>query len=130
PARLGTSSRTHRVPGVLARRLGGIGGKGALGRGHLIGAPGLAARELPTHEQLVGLAHPYACGRLAHAALPSREGDRPCRPPSRPYPDSLYSPNGLVGSNRLKVFAQTTPARIASAIARARESFSHQIPDE
>src|SRR5699024_12585977 len=72
PARLGATSGTHRVPGILARGLGGIGGKGALRRRDLIGAPGLAARELPTHEQLVGLAHPHACGRLAHAALPSR----------------------------------------------------------
>ncbi len=35
----------------------------------------------------------------------------PCTPPSRPYPLSLYPPNGDVGSNLLKVLAQMTPAR-------------------
>ena len=42
----------------------------------------------------------------------------------------MYPPNGLVGSNLLNVFAHTTPARIASAIARIREPFSVQIPAE
>ena len=49
-------------------------------------------------------------------------------PPSRPKPDSLYPPNGLAGSKRLKVLAQTTPARRRSAIHRMRLPFSVQIP--
>src|SRR5712692_3153928 len=58
----------------------------------------------------------------------SRYGSRPCRPPSRPNPDSLYPPNGEVGSKRLNVFAHTTPARIRSAIHRMREPLSVQTP--
>src|SRR5256885_8003850 len=51
-------------------------------------------------------------------------------PPSRPNQDSLYPPNGEVGSNLLNVFAQTTPARIFWAIHRIRLPFSVQIPAE
>src|SRR4029077_1036544 len=51
-------------------------------------------------------------------------------PPSRPNPDSLYPPKGEVGSKRLKVFAQTTPARMRSAIHRIREPLSVQTPAE
>src|SRR5439155_22520254 len=58
----------------------------------------------------------------------SRYGSKPCRPPSRPNPLSLYPPNGDDGSNRLNVFAQTTPARSRSAIHRIREPFSVQTP--
>src|SRR6185436_6875827 len=49
-------------------------------------------------------------------------------PPSRPKPDSLYPPNGEVGSNLLNVLDQTTPARSLSATARIREPFSVQMP--
>src|SRR5215207_11259723 len=49
-------------------------------------------------------------------------------PPSRPNPDSLYPPNGEVGSNRLNVFAQTTPAFIRLTMWRIREPLSVQIP--
>src|SRR6266446_8578839 len=58
----------------------------------------------------------------------SRYGSKPWRPPSRPKPDSLYPPNGEVGSNRLKVFAHTTPARMRSAIHRMREPLSVHTP--
>ena len=37
---------------------------------------------------------------------------------------------GEVGSNRLYVFAQTTPARSRSAIQRIRDPFSVQTPAE
>src|SRR6202162_1665773 len=49
-------------------------------------------------------------------------------PPSRPKPDSLYPPNGEVGSKRLKLFAHTTPARRRSAIHRIRDPLSVQTP--
>src|ERR1041385_961514 len=49
-------------------------------------------------------------------------------PPSRPKPDSLYPPNGDVGSNRLNVFAQTTPAFIFRTIQRMRLPFSVHTP--
>src|SRR5829696_8019717 len=51
-------------------------------------------------------------------------------PPSRPKPDSLYPPKGDVGSKRLKVFAQTTPAFIFRTIHSIREPFSVQTPAE
>src|ERR1022692_1678043 len=54
----------------------------------------------------------------------------PCRPPSRPNPDSRYPPNGLAGSNRLYVLAQTTPARNRCAIHKIRLPFSVQTPAE
>src|SRR6187402_662865 len=49
-------------------------------------------------------------------------------PPSRPYPDSLYPPKGDVGSKRLNVFAQTTPAFMAPTILKIRLPFSVQTP--
>src|SRR3954471_2290678 len=49
-------------------------------------------------------------------------------PPSRPNPDSLYPPNGDVGSKRLNVFAQITPALSAWTIAKTFDAFSVQIP--
>src|SRR5690348_8026454 len=66
--------------------------------------------------------------QLALRLAQSRYASRPCRPPSRPKPDSLYPPNGDVGSNRLKVFAHTTPARSREAIDRMREPFSVHTP--
>src|SRR5450755_3355965 len=53
---------------------------------------------------------------------------RPCRPPSRPNPDSRYPPNGLAGSNLLYVLAHTTPARRCCAIQRIRLPLSVQTP--
>ncbi len=49
-------------------------------------------------------------------------------PPSRPNPDSLYPPNGDVGSKRLNVFAQTTPARIFETMSRMRLPLSVHTP--
>src|SRR5688572_25217285 len=49
-------------------------------------------------------------------------------PPSRPNPDSLYPPNGDVGSKRLNVLAHTTPALRRDAIARIREPLSVHTP--
>ena len=43
------------VPGVLARRLGGIGEEPALRVGHLVGAPRFRAREGAVDVELVGL---------------------------------------------------------------------------
>ena len=67
-------------------------------------------------------------GLIASIGSSSRYGSRPCRPPSRPNPLSLYPPNGDEGSNRLNVFAHTTPARRRCAIHRMREPFSVQTP--
>src|SRR5207302_3090841 len=49
---------------------------------------------------------------------------------SRPNPDSSYPPKGDVGSNLLSVLAQTTPARIRSAIHRILDPLSVQTPAE
>src|SRR5690348_7881936 len=49
-------------------------------------------------------------------------------PPSRPKPDSLYPPNGDVGSKRLNVLAHTTPAFNLRTIQRIRLPFSVQTP--
>src|SRR5256885_7789781 len=68
--------------------------------------------------------------RRAYAHSKARYGSSPCSPPSRPKPDSLKPPNGLVGSKRLNVFAQTTPARRRCAIQRMRDPFSVQTPAE
>src|SRR5580765_174377 len=57
-----------------------------------------------------------------------RYGSKPCNPPSRPMPDSLYPPNGLVGSNLLYVFAQITPARRALVILKILEPLSVHTP--
>ena len=65
--------------------------------------------------------------RAARHRCPGRRAS-PDRPPSRPNPDSLYPPNAAVGSNRLKVFAHTTPARSAEAMPRIREPFSVHTP--
>src|SRR5271155_4159919 len=54
----------------------------------------------------------------------------PCRPPSRPTPDSLYPPNGLVGSNLLYVLAQITPARSLVGILKIFEPLSVQTPPD
>src|SRR5690606_35676290 len=113
------------IPSILARALGGVRQERALGGEHLIGATGLAAGELSPDRELVGLRNSQS---LAHAAAPSRYAVSPWRPPSRPYPDSLQPPNGLAGSKRLNVFAQTTPARSRSATARMREPLSVHIP--
>src|SRR6266550_3368598 len=51
-------------------------------------------------------------------------------PPSRPKPDSLYPPNGEVGSKRLNVFAHTTPAFSLRTIHRIRLPFSVHTPAE
>src|SRR5206468_9907471 len=73
-----------------------------------VGAPGLGAWERSAYEELVGLLDREAFG---HASSSTTYGSSPCRPPSRPKPDSLLPPNGAAGSKRLDVFAQTTPAR-------------------
>src|SRR5438874_11655224 len=52
----------------------------------------------------------------------------PCRPPSRPMPDSLYPPNGDVGSNLLYVFAQMTPARSLLVTLKIFEPLSVHTP--
>src|SRR6476646_2525027 len=49
-------------------------------------------------------------------------------PPSRPNPDSLYPPNGEVGSKRVNVLAQTTPAFIFETIERIRLPLAVQLP--
>src|SRR5439155_17446832 len=60
----------------------------------------------------------------------SRYASWPCTPTSRTKSDSLYPPNGELGSKLLKIFAQTTPARMRSAIHRIREPLSVQTPAE
>src|SRR6185369_15201653 len=91
----------------------------------LVGAPRLGAREGSTDVELVGLLYRQPLG---HASSRTTYGSRPCRPPSRPKPDSLYPPNGEAGSKRLYVFAHTTPARSFWAMARMRDPFSVQTP--
>ena len=52
-----------------------------------------------------GRSAPSSCRRAPAAGRQSTQTSRyassPWRPPSRPKPDSLYPPNGDVGSNRL-----------------------------
>src|SRR5690606_33335656 len=86
PALDRSASGDHGIPGILARRLGGVGQEGALLREHLVGATRLAARERPADGELVGLRNGET---RAHADAPFRYAVRPCRPPSRPWPDSL-----------------------------------------
>src|SRR5699024_3028402 len=103
----------RRPPG--GRRRHGPGGIGSCGRGLVLAAAGPAL--------LRG-----GCHHAAPSSSVSRYAPRPTTPPSRPKPDSLDPPNAAVGSNRLNVFAHTTPARIAAAMPRIRDPFSVQIP--
>src|SRR5690606_9237091 len=78
----GTRPALHRraggddgVPGILARRLGGVGEEVALGGEHLVGAAGLAARERPADRELVRLRNAESAGisgSPAHADAPFR----------------------------------------------------------
>src|SRR6267378_1600056 len=65
------------------------------------------------------------CGaRLNHSG--SRYSYRPSRPPSRPYPLSLYPPNPQAASNRFVLFTQTTPAFNCAATCSATLMLSLQ----
>ena len=115
PAAHGGPRGLHRVSRVLARRLGGVGQQRSVRAGHRVGPARLRPRERAADEQLVGLADvqpadgcrpaPRVAAAFFAAAVffgqASRYAARPCRPPSRPKPDSRYPPNGLAGSNRL-----------------------------
>src|ERR1022692_2231145 len=90
--------------------------------------PRPTSRHLPTPSLLRHLPTPRPSCRPSYSRQTSRYAPGPCRPPSRPNPDSRYPPNGLAGSNTLNVFAQTTPPRSRCAIHRIRLPLSVQIP--
>src|SRR5690606_20396686 len=92
PPRLRGAGRADGVARVLAGGHRRVRQERAARRAYLVGAARLRAGERPAHVELVGLADvdapPLADHR--HRTSPStRYGPRPCRPPSRPYPDSL-----------------------------------------
>src|SRR6267378_4936552 len=65
------------------------------------------------------------CGaRLNHSG--SRYSYRPSRPPSRPYPLSLYPPNPDAASNRFVLLTHTTPAFNCAATCSATLMLSLQ----
>src|ERR1017187_3249488 len=62
--------------------------------------------------------------RPPHCQSALRYSHIPSRPPSRPYPDSLYPPNPAAASNRLVQLIHTTPALTFGATSSARLMFS------
>ena len=68
-----------------------VGGKFPRSESGLVRAPRLRAREGTAQVELVGLAHVHAGHPPRSTASPSnfKYGSSPCRPPSRPKPDSL-----------------------------------------
>src|SRR5439155_19756244 len=129
PAALGGAGVGNRIAHILAGSACRPAERLPVCAGHLVGTTRLAAWERSADEQLCRALDRDA---VAHRPFPSKTtyGSRPCSPPSRPKPLSLYPPKGDEGSNRLNVFAQTTPARRRWAIQRMRDPFSVQTPAE